>query len=395
MDVFEKLIENPLFFKWIYFPTEDIESYWGEYLIHNPENAEKILEFKRLFQKQMKYRDDQLNDRDKKRLAQSIYRKLEEADRKKKRSFKITRFIKYAAVALLFFTIGSIAVYLFLDHQNTLIFADNSLPLNAQNPVLIIDGSQKINLNQGKSELDYSGEDEIVIDKQKMLNKKKQPKVPEMNTLVIPYGNHSVITLSDGSQVWLNAGSRLIYPSEFTYKTREVYLVGEAYFEVQKNEKQPFVVKTSDIEINVLGTHFNVSAYPEDLSIQTVLAEGSVEINSLNSGRAQRNIVLEPGQMGYFQKQNKETKVYEVEVEEYILWTQGLLSFSNTDISRVIKKLERYYSVKIQFEDRMNGSVEITGKLDVTKDITVVFEYLSRLTGFQFEKIGERQYVIK
>ncbi len=395
MDVFEKLIENPLFFKWIYFPTEDIESYWGEYLIHNPENAEKILEFKRLFQKQMKYRDDQLNDRDKKRLAQSIYRKLEEADRKKKRSFKITRFIKYAAVALLFFTIGSIAVYLFLDHQNTLIFADNSLPLNAQNPVLIIDGSQKINLNQGKSELDYSGEDEIVIDKQKMLNKKKQPKVPEMNTLVIPYGNHSVITLSDGSQVWLNAGSRLIYPSEFTYKTREVYLVGEAYFEVQKNEKQPFVVKTSDIEINVLGTHFNVSAYPEDLSIQTVLAEGSVEISSLNSGRAQRNIVLEPGQMGYFQKQNKETKVYEVEVEEYILWTQGLLSFSNTDISRVIKKLERYYSVKIQFEDPMNGSVEITGKLDVTKDITVVFEYLSRLTGFQFEKIGERQYVIK
>ena len=222
MDVFEKLIENPLFFKWIYFPTEDIESYWGEYLIHNPENAEKILEFKRLFQKQMKYRDDQLNDRDKKRLAQSIYRKLEEADRKKKRSFKITRFIKYAAVALLFFTIGSIAVYLFLDHQNTLIFADNSLPLNAQNPVLIIDGSQKINLNQGKSELDYSGEDEIVIDKQKMLNKKSNRRFLEMNTLVIPYGNHSVITLSDGSQVWLNAGSRLIYPSEFTDKTREV-----------------------------------------------------------------------------------------------------------------------------------------------------------------------------
>ena len=100
------------------------------------------------------------------------------------------------------------------------------------------------------------------------------------------------------------------------------------------------------------------------------LAEGSVEINSLNSGSvSKKHMLLEPGQMAYFQKQNKETKVYEVEVEEYILWTQGLLSFSDTDISRVIKKLERFYSVKIQFEDPMKGSVKITGKLDVTKDI--------------------------
>ncbi len=395
MDVYENLIENPLFFKWIYFPTGEIENYWSDYLKQNPENADKVLEFKHQFQNQMKYKNDLLNDFDKKKLAQSIYLKLEEADRKKKRSVQIKTFLRYAAVALLFFTIGSVAIYIYLNPNNSQIVADNSMPLNAQNPVLIIDGSQKINLQQGKSELDYSGKDEIVIDNQKMVNKKKVNKSPEMNTLVIPYGNHSVITLSDSSRVWLNAGSRLIYPSEFTDKTREVFLIGEAYFEVQKNEKQPFVVKTSDLEINVLGTHFNVSAYPEDLSTQTVLAEGKVEINPLNAGLFQKHILLEPGQMAYYQKQNKETKIYEVEVEQYILWTQGLLSFADTDISRVIKKLERFYSVNIQFEDPMKGSVKITGKLDVTKDISVVFEYLSRLTGFNFEKIGERQYVVK
>jgi transmembrane sensor len=159
-----------------------------------------------------------------------------------------------------------------------------------------------------------------------------------MNTLVIPYGSRSTINLADGTKVWLNAGSRLIYPSRFVDKTREVFLVGEAYFDVQENEKQPFVVKTSDVLVEVLGTKFNVTAYPEDFAVQTVLAEGSVEIKSAGAGRREKGLILEPGYLAYFNKKTQETRTQKVNVDEYTLWTSGLFSFTNTDFNRITKK---------------------------------------------------------
>jgi len=285
-----------------------------------------------------------------------------------------------------------------MEHRQPKIVVENSAlsaSTSAQEPVLIIDNNQKIQLNHGKSKLDYSQKDEIIVDDKHTLNKKEKGKVPEMNTLVIPYGNSSVITLADGSRVWLNAGSRLIYPSEFVDKKREVFLVGEAYFEVTKNEHQPFVVKTTDIEINVLGTHFNVSAYPEDYSVQTVLAEGSVHINRLNSGLFDKGITLTPGEMAYYNRKNKDTHIYNVDVEQYTSWTQGLFSFSNTDFNRIIKRLERYYNIRFQFDDPLKGTIQISGKLDVSKGKEEVFKYLSKLTGLEFIKMSENQYLIK
>jgi len=216
-----------------------------------------------------------------------------------------------------------------------------------------------------------------------------------MNTLVIPYGNSSDITLADGTRVWLNAGSRLIYPSRFVDKTREVFLTGEAFFEVTNNEEQPFVVKTVDVNIEVLGTRFNVLAYPEDYSVQTVLAEGKVTVKGADAGLFRKAVQLEPGQMAYFNKKSKETIVNKVDVEPYILWTQGLFSFSNTDFNRITMKLERYYDINFRYDDPMKGTIQVTGKLDVTQEREEVLEYLEILTGLQFIKINDRQYVIK
>ena len=396
MNIHDRLIENPLFFKWIFHPTEELNAYWSAYLEQNPEETNTVLEFKSKFEKHLKFTDKNFKEEHKLKLAQQIIKQLATIDRRKKRIVFFRNSLKYAAVALLFFTIGSSLVYLYMDSRQAEFVVENSaLPAPTQEPMLIIDNNQQIQLNSGASELDYSKSGEIIFNRDEAVKRQTAGKTPEMNTLIIPYGSRSLITLADGSRVWLNAGSRLIYPSEFVDKKREVFLVGEAFFEVAKNEDQPFFVKTTDIEIKVLGTKFNISAYPEDYSVQTALTEGRVELSRTNAGLLEKKIQLSPGKLAYFNKKNKETTIYDVDVEYYSLWTKGLFSFSNTDLNRITRKLERYYNIHFQYDNPFKGSIQITGKLDVTKQQDEVFEYLSHLTGLDFIKLNGNNYVIK
>ncbi|MBN1985427.1 MAG: FecR domain-containing protein, partial [Prolixibacteraceae bacterium] len=243
MDIYEQLIENPLFFKWIFHPTEELNDYWATYLEQNPEETDAVLEFKSKFEKNLKFTNTTFSEERKKRLARQIAKQLDKLDQKKKRRIFLHNIMKYAAVALLFFTIGSSLVYLYMANRQPEMLVENSvLPAHAQEPVLIIDNKQQIQLNSGESELDYSNSGEIIVNNAESVKKKAKGLTPEMNTLIIPYGSRSVITLADGSKVWLNAGSRLIYPSEFVDKRREVFLVGEAFFDITKDESQPFYV---------------------------------------------------------------------------------------------------------------------------------------------------------
>ena len=396
MYIHKRLIKNPLFFRWIFHPTEELNAYWATYLEQNPEEANAIQEFKSRFEKHLKFTNKSLNDNQKIKLAQRIIKQLETVDQRKKRIVFFKNSLKYAAVAILFFSIGSSLVYLYMDSRQVAFVVENSaLPAHAQEPMLIINDKQQIQLNSGASELDYSNSGEIIVNQDEAVKRATAGKIPEINTLIIPYGSRSLITLADGSRIWLNAGSRLIYPSDFVDKRREVFLVGEAFFEVAKNEDRPFIVKTADVEIKVLGTKFNISAYPEDYSVQTALTEGRVELSRTNAGLWEKKIQLSPGELAYFNKRSRETTIYDVDVEYYSLWTKGLFSFSNTDLNRITRKLERYYNIRFQFDDPTKGSIRITGKLDATKGKDEVFEYLSKLTGLDFVKLNENNYGIK
>ena len=149
------------------------------------------------------------------------------------------------------------------------------------------------------------------------------------------------------------------------------------------------------MQVEVCGTRFNVTAYPEDFAVQTVLADGSVVIKSNETGRREKEIILEPGNMAYFNKKTRETRTQKVNVDEYTLWTEGLFSFTNTDFNRIIKKLERFYNIHFQFDDPLKGGIQISGKLDVTQQRSEVFKYLEQLTGLQFIAINERNFIIK
>ena len=165
-----------------------------------------------------------------------------------------------------------------------------------------------------------------------------------IHTLKIPRGMNKQLTLTDGTQVWLNAESTLEYPETFEGKpNREVYLKGEAYFEVTKNASQPFRVKTDALETLVLGTSFNVRAYSKE-DTQVTLVEGSVKV----SDKHQNELRLQPGEHTD-QKLNK-TKVEKA--DDYHSWAEGMFYFDNTELVEIMRELGRWYNINIVFTNK-------------------------------------------
>ncbi len=174
-------------------------------------------------------------------------------------------------------------------------------------------------------------------------------KMDVVNTFTAPLGAKTQIVLPDGSLVWLNSGSKLWCPQKFGAKSREVKLLGEAYFEVVKNEKVPMIISAGKINVNVYGTKFNLSAYEDDSRIETTLLEGKVTISDAGNGR---KFLLQPGHSAVYDL--KSEKVTDVKVENfdyYMGWKDGKIIFHWENLDEILKKLERWYGVNIQLND--------------------------------------------
>lgn len=159
--------------------------------------------------------------------------------------------------------------------------------------------------------------------------------IQEMNTVRVPRGSEYRLILSDGTKVWLNAESQLIYPVRFTGENREVIMKGEACFEVAKKEKQPFVVKVDEIEVLVTGTLFNVEAYPETKEVKMTLVEGRVEVKT-----EEHRQLLSPDEQALVDKQEGQIRVRKVVAEEYIGWSRGRFRFTRTRHEEVMTMLD-------------------------------------------------------
>lgn len=383
---------NPFYIRWVFNPTLELDLYWENYFIEHPEEAPHLFELKSKLSN-IRLVNEKLSEEEKIKLAYEISRKLDREDARTKFRNRFVKLMKYAAVAVLFFSIGAIVVYINTEKNNLAEYMSKmESPLSAKNPVLILPEGQSVALKNGESTLDYRNQGEIILNEDSIIRTIGPSKISQ---LVMPYGSSSKIVLSDSSVVWLNAGSSLLFPSVFTGKTREVVLFGEAYFDVSRDENKPFTVQTSALEIRVLGTEFNVSAYPEDNIIQTVLKEGSVAIRRNNAAKNEKEIILSPNQLASFDKETKHSRITNVNTDFYTLWTDGLLCFENRDLNRVIKSLERYYNINIQFENPLTGMVKISGKLDLNQNREEVFEYLAKVSATKFEQIDEKYFKIK
>ena len=400
-DVFMKqyndFIDDPYFMKWVFQSDDSTERYWRKYMENNPDEKKLILSVREeLCRLQMKNKD--LTKRDKDLLLQKIQ------ENKHPQTFVIrfrqytTRMFPYAAILFLALLLGNIVMYFYLNRQfsqSKINYAALEYIYPTDAPKLILSDGTDVSLERSSVVKYHSREKEVVVDNQSVKIPSNNSIEPIPNQLIIPSGSRSKITLSDSTVVYLNAGSKLIYPSAFDKNTREVVLFGEAYFEVTKNRHKPFVVKTTAVDIEVLGTHFNVSAYSDDDQIQTVLVEGKVSIAKNDASVFSRRILLNPSQMAVFNKQTKKMIVNNVDVEHYTLWKDGMLKFEDEDLELIMKKIERYYNLKITFSSPSKGRMKISGKLNLSDKPEDVFNYLSVLTKMKIEKLTNKNYQMK
>ena len=295
--------------------------------------------------------------------------------------------LKYKGIAAAITIVLATAITLIYLHQNpTLKKPDLKIvqivPGSAQ-AILISENGQQIKLGEKHSQdcQFVFGTDtlEIMKDNSLRYDSKVTPQT-EWHTLKIPKGGEFKLVLEDGTEIWLNSETELKYPSHFTGNERRVQLSGEAYFKVVHNPEIPFIVSTLQMDTKVLGTSFNISAYPDENKSHTTLVEGCVEIKDKENGES---VHLAPGQQALIE--NRHLKIQAVDTKLYTQWRKDRFTFSSTSMEEVIQKLSRWYDVEFFFSNSKVREKQFTGSLPKYSDISQVLKIIEMTTNIKFQ----------
>lgn len=297
---------------------------------------------------------------------------------------------KAAAAITIMLSIGG---YFYIHQQKPI---DNKAQLvydaapGGNRAVITLADGRRINLNESKEAVVITANQLTYNDGTKILGESAKTEIQseELNTISTPKGGQYQIILSDGTKVWLNAASTLKYPEQFNGGQRLVELSGEAYFEVSHEPTKPFLVKSGEQTIRVLGTQFNVNAYPEEATIKTTLLKGSVMVSENKTGNGKR---LVPGQQSILNKQS--IQVMNADVEEATAWKNGYFKFNDEPIESIMRKLSRWYNVEISYRDRISPDQMFSGRVSRFEAVSSVLEALELTGGVHF-KIVERRIIV-
>lgn len=247
-------------------------------------------------------------------------------------------FLRYAAIFLLFFTLGKSVVW----EDNAIAKPTNEVVLELETgEITAVSGNESKNVtNKAGNAIAVQQKDEIAYPKS------TTTAAVSYHTLKVPYGKTFKVILSDGTSVHLNAGTSLRYPQQFDVKgKRTVFLTGEAFFDVTKDKSRPFIVTTNSVSVAVLGTKFNVSAYPDESSMQTVLTEGSVQL--IQNGNANNSTMMSVGQLVNWDLVTNTHQSRSVDVSVYTAWMNGELILKESSFVSICKTIERTFDVRI------------------------------------------------
>lgn len=285
------------------------------------------------------------------------------------KSPKVVRlhFFRNVAAAVILLAVSGTAVYhWYCKHEQRQLAAqnkavvkhdvdpgDNRAILTLANGTKLILDSAKIGLlNQtGNISVSKTKDGQVVYS----ADKDQQNGPIAYNSISTPIGGQYQVVLPDGSKVWLNSASSLKFPTAFTGNERDVELTGEGYFEVARNKAKPFNVKVKDINVTVLGTHFNIMAYNDEATVKTTLLEGLVRLTHGNVSD-----MLKPGQQGIIN--NKGIKIIDVDTDEAVAWKNGFFDFERANIQDIMKQLSRWYGTEVMYEGKIPDD-EFVGKI--------------------------------
>ncbi len=286
------------------------------------------------------------------------------------------RYIRAAASVAILMSIG---VSLFMLLPRIKHMHEQKITADLEKPYILTSSGQKHILNPEKLSIRYDVifQDSVLTQQ----DKKKTRRNPEMNELIVPRGYRMNLELEDGTLVWLNSESRLKYPIHFTGKNRRINLSGEGYFQVKHSDTKPFIVETTDVEVEVMGTSFNISAFENEDYITTTLVEGSVKLHT--SGN-QEDIILLPNQCGTYSLLSHKIQVQNIDTELYISWINGYYTFNSEALEIVIQKLVKSYGIPICFENPEFKTYQFSGKLELKKTLTEVLEVLKLVAPLEY-----------
>lgn len=309
-----------------------------------------------------------------------LQRKLEKGKKRKRYSLQL-----YASVACVAALLGGIVWFSLSTYNQGMIDTRWELAIaeldqyqaDTSGQVVLITQAQKlIQIDKG-AVVAYSQKGEVSVDEKKI---EEQPVEVEYNQLIVPKGKYSRLILADGSSLYVNAGTKVVYPNQFKGKKREIYIDGEIFIDVKRDESRPFIVKTSTFDIQVLGTAFNVNAYKGVNEAEVVLLNGSVAVTGQNN----KTTNLSPNELVDLSAGIVVDKRI-VNANDYVAWTKGRLPLAGKNIKNILHKLSLFYGVNIDYETALE-QYPLQGTIDLSVPLDKVLERIAKTVPIRFEK---------
>lgn len=330
----------------------------GQVLIENVQEAEKV---------------------DLKRIDLSLL-DLKNRRQTQKRRRKQWLYVTSAAASLLIAALSISFLYApFSSDWDRLAMLTDSVSQLGQE-ITLITHNDRMKLSNEAS-LEYKKNGKLQVNKKEVIKEAPVRNKQKFNHIIVPKGKRATITFSDGTSMYINSGSHVVYPSEFEKNKREILVEGEVYLEVAKDPERPFFVKTKDFDVKVLGTTFNVSAYKDDEAASVVLVEGKVEVDNRH-----RKTTIHPNEK--ISLINGTSTVSTVDVNEYISWKDYIMLLSEHRADDVFTRLSRYYGVHIDYEPAI-ASYRVSGKLDLRSGINNSLDILKELLDIKYETMPD------
>jgi len=328
---------------------------------------------------QKKKEDNQLSPQEELSLWNQIEHSTYIYKKQQRRHLWIRRSIAAAAIFVLCVTV---IVYRFKpEHEEEFdyrsLISSNSILENEeeQEIALIISDQDKITLSGKEASVNYQkGYIEINADREE--GEKVEEIKDVLNQLIVPKGKRTFVTLADGTQMWVNAGSTVVYPVSFTGNKREIFVEGEIFLAVTPDKDKPFIVKTNEMNIEVLGTQFNVSAYKTDDMQHVILVEGKVEVKLPDKSKH----IMTPNQQLTCKENSWE--VHDIDNLNYLAWRHGYYQYNDQTIAEIIKSLTKYYGQNVTYDEKA-GKLICSGKLDLKNNFQEVIETLADAASLQ------------
>lgn len=305
---------------------------------------------------------------------------------KKRKTKSVHLWIRYAGAACIFFAINML-LYYFMENQ-------------ASSEIIVINQSQNIRdiqLITADKTASFSENVDLEISQDGIVRIHNQPGEEEelkvqgntQNKLIVPFGKRSKIELPDGTQVWLNSGSTLEFPSNFAHDRRDITITGEMYADVVPDKNRPFFVHTSNFDLQVYGTKFNISVY--DHRIQTVvLKEGSVGLNIDNSSPPYK---LSPNEMAIFDQEGFSKKKH-IDVLKHISWIDGYIILDDTPVIEILQYIDDYYDISLDFSKAEKIKNHIcNGKLYLSENLNNVLKAIALLSNLEYSETNHTLYM--